>query len=34
MKTLDDMRNLLTRENTAVLLLPSENLPTYGEKTN
>ena len=34
MKTLDDMRNLLTRENTAVLPLPSENLPTYGEKTN
>ena len=34
MKTLDDMRSLLTRENTAMLPLPSENLPTYGEKTN
>ena len=34
MKTLDDMRNLLTRENTAMLPLPTENLPTYGEKTN
>ena len=30
MKTLDDMRNLLAQENTAMLPVPSENLPTYG----
>jgi type II secretory pathway predicted ATPase ExeA len=30
MKTLDDMRNLLAQENTAMLPIPSENLPTYG----
>ena len=34
MKTLDDMRNLLAQENTAMLPIPSENLPTYGNKTN
>jgi hypothetical protein len=34
MKTLDDMRNLLADENTAMLPIPSENLPTYGNKTN
>ena len=34
MKTLDDMRDLLARENTAMLPIPSENLPTYGNKTN
>lgn len=34
MKTLDDMRNLLAQENTAMLPTPSENLPTYGNKTN
>jgi type II secretory pathway predicted ATPase ExeA/pSer/pThr/pTyr-binding forkhead associated (FHA) protein len=34
MKTLDDMRNLLAQENTALLPIPSENLPTYGNKTN
>ena len=33
MKTLDDMRNLLSRENTALMPAPSENLPTYGDKT-
>lgn len=33
MKTLDDMRNLLAQENTAMLPIPSENLPTYGDKT-
>jgi type II secretory pathway predicted ATPase ExeA/pSer/pThr/pTyr-binding forkhead associated (FHA) protein len=33
MKTLDDMRSLLTRENTAMLPTPTENLPTYGEKS-
>ena len=32
MKTLDDMRNLLAQENTAMLPIPSENLPTYGNK--
>jgi type II secretory pathway predicted ATPase ExeA/pSer/pThr/pTyr-binding forkhead associated (FHA) protein len=32
MKTLDDMRNLLAHENTAMLPIPSENLPTYGNK--
>ncbi|MDH3847517.1 MAG: hypothetical protein OEV05_06980, partial [Gammaproteobacteria bacterium] len=32
MKTLDDMRNLLAQENTAMLPVPSENLPTYGNK--
>ncbi len=32
MKTLDDMRNLLADENTAILPIPSENLPTYGKK--
>lgn len=34
MKTLDDMRNLLAQENTAMLPVPSENVPTYGNKTN
>ena len=34
MKTLDDMRNLLAQENTAMLPIPSENVPTYGNKTN
>ena len=34
MKTLDDMRNLLAHENTALLPIPSENLPTYGNKSN
>jgi general secretion pathway protein A len=34
MKTLDDMRDLLAQENTAMLPIPSENLPTYGNKTN
>jgi type II secretory pathway predicted ATPase ExeA len=33
MKTLDDMRDLLAQENTAMLPIPSENLPTYGDKT-
>jgi hypothetical protein len=33
MKTLDDMRNLLAQENTAMLPVPSENLPTYGNKS-
>jgi type II secretory pathway predicted ATPase ExeA len=33
MKTLDDMRNLLAQENTAMLPIPSENLPTYGNKS-
>ena len=33
MKTLDDMRNLLAQENTALLPIPSENLPTYSDKT-
>ena len=32
MKTLDDMRDLLAHENTAMLPIPSENLPTYGNK--
>ena len=32
MKTLDDMRDLLAQENTAMLPIPSENLPTYGNK--
>ena len=32
MKTLDDMRDLLAQENTAMLPVPSENLPTYGNK--
>ena len=31
MKTLEDMRALLARENTAVLPTPSENIPTLGE---
>jgi len=30
MKTLDDMRKLLAQENTALLPVPSEDLPTYG----
>jgi type II secretory pathway predicted ATPase ExeA/pSer/pThr/pTyr-binding forkhead associated (FHA) protein len=34
MKTLDDMRDLLAQENTALLPIPSENLPTYGNKSN
>ncbi len=34
MKTLDDMRNLLAHENTAMLPIPSENLPTYGDHSN
>ena len=34
MKTLDDMRNLLAQENTAMLPIPSENLPTYGNKSS
>ncbi len=34
MKTLDDMRNLLAQENTATLPILSENMPTYGNKTN
>jgi pSer/pThr/pTyr-binding forkhead associated (FHA) protein len=34
MKTLDDMRDLLAQENTAMLPIPSENLPTYGNKSN
>ena len=33
MKTLDDMRNLLARENTAIMPVPSENVPTFGDKT-
>ena len=33
MKTLDDMRNLLSRENTAIMPAPSENLPTYSDKS-
>ena len=33
MKTLDDMRNLLARENTAMLPIPTENVPTYGDKS-
>ena len=32
MKTLDDMRNLLSQENTAILPVPTENIPTYNEK--
>ncbi len=32
MKTLDDMRDLLAQENTSMLPIPSENLPTYGNK--
>jgi type II secretory pathway predicted ATPase ExeA/pSer/pThr/pTyr-binding forkhead associated (FHA) protein len=32
MKTLDDMRDLLAHENTSMLPIPSENLPTYGHK--
>lgn len=34
MKTLDDMRNLLAQENTAILPVPSENVPTYGSKSS
>ncbi len=30
MKTLDDMRKLLAQENTEVLPVPTENLPTSG----
>ena len=33
MKTLDDMRNLLAQENTAIMPAPSENLPTYSDKS-
>ena len=33
MKTLDDMRGLLAQENMAMLPIPSENLPTYRDKT-
>ncbi len=34
MKTLDDMRNLLAQENTAMLPISSENLPTYRYDTD
>ena len=34
MRTLDDMRDLLAQENMAMLPIPSENLPTYRNKTN
>jgi hypothetical protein len=30
MKTLEDMRELLAQENTAVMPTPSENVPTLG----
>ena len=33
MKTLDDMRNLLAQENTAIMPAPTENLPTYSDKS-
>ena len=32
MKTLDDMRNLLAQENTAIMPAPTENLPTYSDE--
>ena len=31
MKTLEDMRTVLARENTAILPTPSENIPTLGD---
>ena len=34
LRTLDDMRDLLEEDNTAMLPIPSENLPTYGNTTN